>query len=166
MKWQPSYPVQLSILGLLLGSGIFLGLSGFGVAMEDAAIHLAMAKGLFSEGFFSLTSGIPAGAVTSPLWIVLEAIPLALTGSPTAAATCLSIGTAILLARNIWLFLRRILPGLPVHSSHFASCRVPFNGMYGVGWKPFFLPGAPSGSSEMYDGVMTWQQESGSRRPS
>ena len=38
-----------------------------------------------------------------------------------------------------------------MHSSHFASCRVPFNGMYGVGWKPFFGR-VPSGSSEMRRG--------------
>ena len=78
--------------------------------MEDAAIHLAMAKGLFSEGFFSLTSGVPAGAVTSPLWIVLEAIPLALFGSITAATTFMTLLTAGCLMGTLWLLFSQDSP--------------------------------------------------------
>ena len=84
---------------------VTLWISGFGEAMEDAAIHLAMAKDLWSEGFFSLTIGTPAGAVTSPLWVFLESIPLVFTGGTTETVTFMGLFTTILFTWNLWSLL-------------------------------------------------------------
>ena len=110
MKWNTPTPHLFGVCAVFLGTGSFFLWSGTGIAMEDAAIHLAMAKGLFSEGFFSLTSGVPAGAVTSPLWIVLEAIPLALFGSITAATTFMTLLTAGCLMGTLWLLFSQDSP--------------------------------------------------------
>ena len=73
--------------------------------MEDAAIHLAMAKDLWSEGFFSLTRGIPAGAVTSPLWVFLESIVLAISSSPLVTVTALGMLTLGVFTLQLWNIL-------------------------------------------------------------
>jgi len=101
-------PSKALIATLFLGGvagAVTLAISGTGEAMEDAAIHLAMAKNFWSEGFFSLTQGTPAGAVTSPLWVFLEALILGPTGSPEVTVTVLSLFTYGLFSWSLWKLL-------------------------------------------------------------
>ncbi len=80
--------------------------SGMGTSMEDGAIHLAMAKGFWSEGFFSLSFGTPAGSVTSPLWIFAEAVLLPLTGSTDAVVTVLGALSIALFSYGVYALFR------------------------------------------------------------
>lgn len=102
----------VSLAGITLALVTTVALSGLGAAMEDAAIHLALAKDFASDGFFSLTRGIPAGAVTSPLWVFSEAILLALTNSIPLTLTIMSLLSLVVFGFNAIRLLSRTNPSL------------------------------------------------------
>jgi hypothetical protein len=62
-----------------------------GLPLDDAWIHMVYARSLTEEGWFYYNPGVPEAGMSSPLWVILLALPLKLVTSPALAAKSLSI---------------------------------------------------------------------------
>lgn len=70
--------LTLSIALALMGLGLFWLQSvrqadGFGFPLDDSWIHLQIARNLASGAGWSFNPGVPTGAATSPLWVLVLA---------------------------------------------------------------------------------------------
>ncbi len=85
----------------LLGSAVFGALVGGllvwlvrGALLDDAWISLSYARNLAVHGQWAVTPGLPSNTATSPLFVLLLAVPMLVTGP----AVALAVVTAALLA--------------------------------------------------------------------
>ena len=75
----------------LINSEAGRGWAAKGLPLDDTWIHLVYAKNLAEHGWFFYNPGVPAAGMSSPLWVILLAIPLRIGLDPSAAAKVLSI---------------------------------------------------------------------------
>lgn len=81
-----------------------------GVPLDDTWIHFVYARNLAEHGGFYYNPGVPEAGFTSPLWIILLAIPLKLVLplviGPVPVSKALSVGFAILASALAYYLVR------------------------------------------------------------
>src|ERR1700736_3790681 len=81
--WVRAMGAYLAVLGILGGALLFLNHGRFAYLLDDAYIHLAMARDLVVHGTWGIAPGVYESASSSPLWtlalaaVMLVARPLA-----------------------------------------------------------------------------------------
>lgn len=79
-----------------------------GLPLDDTWIHLVYARNLADHGWFYYNPGVPAAGMSSPLWVVLLAIPLKIGFSPVFSAKILGILFGVLTSFAVYHLADRL----------------------------------------------------------
>ena len=85
-KWRTSWPLLLTVAAVLVSVAVSVNASLAGTrgmlvyAVDDAYIHMAVAKNLARHGLWGVTPFHFESSSSSPLWIVLLAVPYLIAG--------------------------------------------------------------------------------------
>jgi len=139
--------VDILLLALVsgLGAGLFVAAErqvpgGVGFPLDDAYIHLQMARNLVEGGGFSFNAGEPVAASTAPLWTLFVALLYALPGDVVAAVK--AAGALLLFACVLLTYLYAQAVGLGRKGMLLAALAVALT--------PRFLWAAPSGMEILF----------------
>ncbi len=96
--WRRRHPRLGTFCSFLAGSKRWSRLGEVGLPLDDTWIHLDYARSLATQGFFYYNPGVVEAGMSSPMWVILLAIPLKLGIGPAASAKMLSFVFSILTA--------------------------------------------------------------------
>jgi hypothetical protein len=107
------WPLALAVVTLLVCTGVLVVRSRSltdghqAYALDDAYIHLAMARSVAKSGVWGITPGAFTSATSSPLWTGLLGGLFALGGAGDSLPLVLNLGFAVLLLVLFYRLLRR-----------------------------------------------------------
>ena len=114
----------LAILSLLIRHGLHQDLGIFVYPLDDAYIHLAVARNLALHGVWGISPYSFSGASSSPAWTLLLAITAKLCGVHLLTPLCLNVVAALLLLLCIAAILAFALPRAGAAYCTFTTCAV------------------------------------------